>query len=235
MATRKKKKKGRRASRRGHQPVSDATDRDLWVPLDGRLIMEQANSILKQHAPNVPPVPNPGRGLLVVCLNEARRRGLRDAVGDELSLDYREYDNRWIEIERDRSSAIPQDLFSFTITATNSKALRVRFDKGTDINKALRAIWKVFNEPPIVRAKCPLNFSAEKHDILSRVISSLPQPWQRKNLMERLLLELPSDSNANISLSHVKSWIRFMVKEGKLYKTGPDHHPRYQLSPPSPQ
>jgi len=56
---------------------------------DGRAEMLKADEILTHELPGAPPVPSPGRALLINTLFELGRRGAQ--------LDWQEYETRWLE------------------------------------------------------------------------------------------------------------------------------------------
>ncbi|MEI6235580.1 MAG: hypothetical protein WCT04_21200 [Planctomycetota bacterium] len=69
---------------------------------NGREEMRRANGILEQYAPGVPPVESPGRAAFVTALFDLGQRGH--------DLDWRGYEDRWVELA-DGSSSSPYDTF----------------------------------------------------------------------------------------------------------------------------
>lgn len=203
-----------------------APDEKVIVRHDGRGIMAKANGILKAFAPEVPEVPSPGRGLLVIALYEAQQRG------HDVTLDYREYDACWQIFEKGSISGIKPAWLPFTIIATGSSVIEIHFGDFEEITLLLPVIWKLFNEPRILNEAAPYGFSEPTHRTLCRVASSLQAPWSRGMLVRRANLEWKEADLEGPSDSHIRAWLKAMVDRGEIFASGPDHHPRYSLIPP---
>lgn len=217
------KAKGLKPSKAKAQPAT------ISIKYDGRQIMAMANEILKVHAPEIPPVPSPGRALLVAGLYEARIRG------NEVCLDYRAFDDRWIELERDQSSWMPSDVIPFKIIATEAGAIRLEYKESSseDLHDLLPKLWALFREPRLISVNAPAGFSEQAHRVLCRVTASLVEPFTRGMLVKRLAKESKMDPEAEISEAHVKNWLRKMVDAKQLFQIGPVSRPRYQRIPPT--
>jgi len=83
----------------------------------GRLEIRRADSILAEHAPDVPRVSSPGRAAFVTTLFDLGRRGE--------DLDWRAHEERWVELT-DGSSSAPGD--SFVIHGTEDEVIVHFFD-----------------------------------------------------------------------------------------------------------
>jgi hypothetical protein len=184
--------------------------------------MAYANQIIASEDLKLPPVPNPGRAALFIGLWKAKMKG------QDVSLDYRDYDNHWIVLERDHSSTIGEGDLPFSIVASETGAIEYQEGK-VEVRDMLPDLCCLFRQPEILVCDPVPGFSPETHQALCRVASNLPQPFSLKMLVDRLALEAPTDAYCAISRAHVKNWLPAMVTAGHLRRDGPDRRPRYRV------
>lgn len=203
------------------EAVGGATEKPLRVQ-DRQEIMDLANKIIAKDELGFPPVPNPGRAALFYGLWKAH------LAGKEVSLDYRSYDAHWIVLTHERSSSIGVGELPFKIVATENGAIEYR-DGEVSVTEMIPELDRLFGQPLPLVCDPPDGFSLEKHRALSRVAAALEQPFSRKLLVARLAVEAATDDDCDISLAHVKNWLREMVSKRHLRNEKSKQRPQYRV------
>jgi len=186
-------------------------------------IVPAANLILRREAPDVPPVPSPGRAALVIGLYHAGKRG------DE--LDYRPYDERWIVLQQGLSSYCPADYLPFTIIASEAGA--IEYHTGRDdienLHELLPKLCKLFSEPKPIVGDPPKGISPEMHRNLSMAAAYLQSEiggsWTRGMLIHKYEETFAEE----VSPTTASAWLAGMRDRGDLGTSGQGRGTQYRI------
>lgn len=217
--------KGGRSRRHGKTTLGR---RPVFSVRDGEQMIDYANAILRNEAPDVPPVRDPGRAALVIGLREAQCRD------EDVTLDYSVYENRWQILEEGQASSVPEDLLPFDIIATATKVISYPFGRPQEIQKVYGELKSMFAGQGLIWSDPPMGVKIETHRRLCRVVSRLQGEFSTKMLQEAFEAAYPNPRNvcSPISCTHCQIWLRRMCGTGHIAKIGRGPATRYRLVRP---
>ncbi len=233
MTQRKRRSKSRSGRRRrSGGPVSGPPERrrPSITPVDVETLQEAACAILGREAPDVPRPSNAGRAMLVVALDLARQNG------ESVTLDYREYDDRWEEIADGQASSVPLDILPFHILATEQGGYEVDLDGTTGLAELYRMLQAIQTPGSARRPEPPLGVGTSMHKQLWNAARTFDRrPFARSEL--KASVDGQSDSSMvagdPVSVSTVCLWLSRMVRAGHLNREGHGKGTRYRWPPRS--